>query len=64
VVTAVALLRIVCACATIALNEIDAGVFSGDLLWVNERRELLKTYVARWQRAIDAHNDEDADADE
>jgi hypothetical protein len=41
-----------------ACEEIDAGIFSGDLLWIEERREMLKRYMARWQRAIDEHGDE------
>lgn len=41
------------------LNElcesIDASVFSGDLVWHNNRRQLLKKYVGRWTRAIAEH---------
>lgn len=33
-------------------EEIDASVFSSDLLWNDERRAMLKVYVDRWHRAI------------
>jgi hypothetical protein len=35
------------------MDELDAGVFSGDLLFTD--LEAFKEYVARWQRAIDEH---------
>lgn len=34
---------------------VDASVFSGDLLYDDERRAILKEYVGRWQRAISEH---------
>jgi hypothetical protein len=34
---------------------IDAAVFSGDMLWDEERRAMLKGYVGRWVRAIQEH---------
>lgn len=36
-------------------EEIDASVFSGDLLWDPERLELLSVYVSRWVTAIEKH---------
>lgn len=36
-------------------EEIDASVFSGDLLWDPERLELLSEYVSRWVTAIEKH---------
>jgi hypothetical protein len=38
---------------------IDAAVFSGDLLFDGDRRELLKGYVERWVRAVEAHELQD-----
>jgi hypothetical protein len=35
------------------MDELDAGVFSGDLLFTD--LEAFKEYVARWQRAINNH---------
>lgn len=35
-----------------ACEEIDASVFSGDLLWDVARRDSLKGYAERWLRAI------------
>lgn len=35
------------------MDELDAGVFSGDLLHTD--LEVFKGYVERWQRAIDEH---------
>lgn len=37
-----------------ALEQIDAGVFSGDLLHVPEERAELMRYMARWNR--EAHS--------
>jgi hypothetical protein len=37
------------------LDSIDATVFSGDLLYVKEERELFKLYLTRWVRAIYEH---------
>lgn len=34
---------------------IDASVFSGDLLWDDGQRAMLKDYIGRWTRAIAAH---------
>jgi len=33
---------------------IDAGIFSGDLLYVCDLPE-FKEYLGRWQRAVDEH---------
>lgn len=35
-----------------ALNEIDAAVFSGDILYVADDRAELERYVERWKRAL------------
>ena len=35
-----------------ACENIDAGVFSGDLLYQPDQLAHLKQYVGRWQRAI------------
>ena len=37
------------------MDDLDAGVFSGDLLETD--LEVFKGYVARWQRAIDEHEE-------
>lgn len=34
---------------------IDAAIFSGDVLWSDDERAELKTYIARWARAISEH---------
>jgi hypothetical protein len=34
---------------------IDAAVFNGDLLFDADKRDLLKEYMGRWLRAIEAH---------
>lgn len=36
-------------------ESIDATVFSSDMLWDNEQRDMLKAYLGRWQRAVDEH---------
>ena len=36
-------------------ESIDASVFSSDMLYDDERRNMLKEYIARWTRAIEAH---------
>lgn len=36
-------------------ESIDASVFSGDLLFIDESRAELKQYAARWLRAIGEH---------
>jgi hypothetical protein len=36
-------------------DELDAAIFSGDLLYVETQRSLLKTYLERWQRAVNEH---------
>lgn len=36
-------------------DEIDASVFSGELLFIDEERLYLKEYLERWQRAITDH---------
>lgn len=38
-----------------ACESIDASVFSGDMLFDDERRKMLKDYIGRWARAIEAH---------
>lgn len=43
---------------------IDAAIFSGDTLWDEEKRATLKTYLARWQRAIDEHERTPAEGSE
>lgn len=35
-----------------AADEIDASIFSGDVLYCPKEREELKMYIGRWQRAI------------
>jgi len=35
-----------------AAEEIDASIFSGDVLWCPEELNELELYVGRWQRAI------------
>jgi hypothetical protein len=37
------------------LNEIDAGIFSGDVIEDNESRNEIKEYAERWLRAIAEH---------
>jgi hypothetical protein len=34
---------------------IDASVFSSDMLFDDERRNMLKSYIGRWVRAIEQH---------
>lgn len=41
-----------------ALEDIDASIFSGDLLHCDEERDELKEYIARWQRSIGAYEGE------
>ena len=36
-------------------ENIDAAIFSGDLLYDEERRKELKEYCERWQKAIKEH---------
>lgn len=38
-----------------ACEEIDAAIFSGDVLW--SRLEELKNYVDRWSTAIKEHEE-------
>ena len=40
-----------------ACEEIDAGVFSSDLLHRTAQREMLEYYIGRWTRAIAAHDE-------
>ena len=40
-----------------ACDEIDASVFSGDVLWNEEERAELKQYIERWDRAIKEHEE-------
>lgn len=37
------------------LDAVDAAVFSGELLWIDDQRNLLKQYAERWLRAIHEH---------
>jgi len=39
------------------LDELDACVFSGDLLYVNEERELLEHFLCRWFNAVADHKE-------
>lgn len=39
----------------VACEQIDASVFSSDMLFSDEDRATLKEYVERWQRAITEH---------
>ncbi len=41
-------------------DHIDACVFSGELLWYPECRAVLREYVERWTRALDAHEEAEA----
>jgi hypothetical protein len=41
-----------------ACEEIDASIFSGDILFCDEDREMLSEYIARWQRALDERTSE------
>ena len=43
---------------------IDASVFSGDMLFDDERRKMLTEYIGRWTRAIKAHESAPPVADE
>lgn len=36
-------------------EQIDASVFSGELLWKDNERALLREYAERWLRAIAEH---------
>lgn len=36
-------------------ESIDATVFSSDMLWCAEDREMLKMYATRWLKAINVH---------
>ena len=36
-----------------ACEEIDAAIFSGDVLWKERERNELRAYVERWTRAIE-----------
>lgn len=47
-----------------ACEGIDASIFSGDLLYDDERREMLKEYIGRWTRAITKHEAEPPVIDE
>lgn len=38
-----------------ACEEVDAGIFSGDVLYCDEERKEVKKYIGRWARAIAAH---------
>jgi hypothetical protein len=47
-----------------ACEGIDASIFSGDLLYDDERREMLKEYIGRWTRTITEHETEPPVIDE
>jgi hypothetical protein len=38
-----------------ACESIDASVFSSDMLYCDEDREMLRNYIARWMQAIHEH---------
>ena len=38
-----------------ACESIDAGVFSGDVLYSDKERAMLEEHMLRWQRAINEH---------
>ena len=44
-----------------ACEEIDASVFSSDMLFADTRRAMLKDYVGRWTRAIAEHEHSEQD---
>lgn len=44
-----------------ACEEIDAAIFSGDVLYSETERAELKEYVERWQRAIAKHESSEAE---
>ena len=44
-----------------ACEGVDACIFSGDTLYGDETRATLKTYLARWQRAVQQHEAEEAE---
>lgn len=43
-------------------EQIDAAVFTGEALWFDEQRAMLKDYIGRWQRAIREHEEANPDA--
>lgn len=45
---------------TDACEEIDAAIFSGDVLYSAEEREELKVYFTRWNTAIASHEANEA----
>lgn len=46
-----------------ACEEVDASVFSGDVLWDDRDLGALKGYIARWSRAIQQHEVSNAHPD-
>jgi hypothetical protein len=38
------------------LDTIDAAIFSGDVLYDDAKRALLKEHLERWSRAIKEHD--------
>lgn len=38
-----------------ACEEVDASIFSGDVLYSDAERKDLREYVERWLRAINEH---------
>ena len=36
-------------------DNIDAMVFSSDMLCIDEEREFLKKFIERWQKALHEH---------
>lgn len=41
-----------------ACENIDASVFSSDMLFDDDQRSMLKSYIDRWTRAINDHEGE------
>jgi len=39
------------------LEHIDASVLGSDILYSKDARESLQSYLKRWQRTIDAHEE-------
>jgi hypothetical protein len=37
------------------IDELDAAVFTGDILFDKEACQLLEDYMVRWTRAIEEH---------
>jgi len=39
------------------LDELDACIFSGDLLYINEEKELFEKFLCRWNNAFTEHDE-------